>query len=196
MAQSKKFESNPIYTDAYPMWIEPLPLHWINKRMMELIQFYVLNSPCKVSSWGRKSMESHGWINYWNSIKFRELIYGAAELNEFHQVDSVTEFKRIWPNITDYYNSKQEFAFFVKADENDPLMNLFHRIRNSFSHGRIRMNGDYIFFEDVCKGVNNNVKVMARVCLKVSTLQNWMRIIGCEDETAKTVQANMGKKKQ
>ena len=195
MAKNSRFEQNPIYTEPYPLWIEQLPLHRINRPMMELVQFYVINSPCKESSWGRKSMESYGWINYWESSRFRDLIFDVAELNELHPCGSATDFERIWPDMPDYYRSQDEFAYFVKAGEESPLMNLFHRIRNSFSHGRFCMNGDYFFFEDVEKD-KNGIRVMARICLNIVTLQNWMRIIKCDGETAKKLYEDMKKNRE
>lgn len=67
-------------------------------------------------------------------------------------------------------------------------MNMFHRIRNAISHGRFRLNGDYFFFEDVDTAGRI---VKARICLKIATMENWMRIIKCEDEDAKRVQDDM-----
>ena len=193
MARDPRFNSNPITTEPYPQWIEPLPIHRINARMMRLIQFYVLNSPCKDSSWGRKSMEDYGWINYWKSNKFRELIFDGAELDSFHPCESATALAREWPETNRYSESQQEFAYFVTAGEESPLMNLFHRIRNSFSHGRFRMNGDYFFFEDVDK---DGITVKARICLNLITLENWMRIIKCEGETSKKVQDDMNRNRK
>lgn len=190
MARDPRFESNPITTEPYPQWIEPLPIHHINARMMRLTRFYVFNSPCKESSWGRKSMEEYGWVNYWNSNRFRDLIFDGAELNSFNQCDSATELARKWPEIDRFSESQQEFAYFVAAGEESPLMNLFHRIRNSFSHGRFRMNGDYFFFEDVEKN-GDKIIVKARICLNMITLENWMRIIRCESDLAKKLYEDM-----
>ena len=116
MAKNPRFESNPIITEPYPEWIELLPPHHLNARFARLIQFYVFNSPCKVSSWGS---------------------------------ESATQLARDWPERDYYFESQEEYAYFVTAGEESPLMNLFHRIRNSISHGRFRINGSYFFFEDV-----------------------------------------------
>ena len=193
MARNPRFDSNPIVTEQYPQWIEPLPLHRLNARLIRLIQFYVFNSPCKESSWGRQSMEDYGWVNYWKSNKFRELIFEGAELDSFHQCESATELAREWPEMERYYESQQEFAYFVTAGEESLLMNLFHRIRNSFSHGRFRMNGEYFFFEDVDK---DGITVKARICLNIITLENWVRIIKGEGDLAKKVQDDMRKNRK
>lgn len=145
MAKNSRFSSNPIVTEQYPEWVESLPLHWLNARLMRLIQFYVFNSPCKVSSWGRISMEDYGWVNYWESSRFRSLIFRFAKLDSFHTCESATTLAKEWPEMDRYAESQQEFAYFVTAGEESPLMNLFHRIRNSFSHGRFRLNENYFF---------------------------------------------------
>lgn len=173
-----RFKSNPIVVEQYPNWLEPLPMHHSNARFMRIVQFYVFNSPCKVASWGRISMEQYGWINYWESQNFRNAIYDKAELTEFYPAENATELARIWPDKDNYSYSMEEFAYFVKTGEESPLMNMFHSIRNSFAHGRFRMNGSYVFFEDV---KNNGQTVMARICLNITTLENWLHIIKCDD---------------
>lgn len=95
---------------------------------------------------------------------------------------------RIWPENVNYSKSHKEFAYFVKAGEENPLMNLFHRIRNSFAHGRFRVNGGYFFFEDVKL---SGERVTAKICLNINTLENWMRIIKCEGSIGKTLQHDM-----
>lgn len=193
MAKNPKFESNPIITVPYPEWIEPLPHHQLNARLARLIQFYVFNSPCKASSWGRKSMEDFGWFNYWKSNRFRNLVIESAELDSFNYCDSATQLARKWPNKNRYFESQEEYAYFVNAGEESCFMNLFHRIRNSIAHGRFRMNGSHLFFEDVDK---DGKTVKARICLNIETLENWMRIIKCEIDTAKQLQDDMKKKRR
>ena len=193
MAKNPRFESNPIITEPYPEWIELLPPHYLNARFARLIQFYVFNSPCKVSSWGRMSMEDFGWINYWNSNRFRDLVFDSAELNSFNPCESATQLARDWPERDYYFESQEEYAYFVTAGEESPLMNLFHRIRNSISHGRFRINGSYFFFEDVD---TDGRTVKARICLNIVTLENWMRIIKCECDTAKQLRDDMKKNRR
>ena len=109
------------------------------------------------------------------------------------QCDSATELARIWQENDSFYFGEYEFAYYVTAGEESPLMNLFHRIRNSIAHGRLRMNGDYFFFEDVDK---DGTKVQARICLKTSTLNNWMQIIKCETDEGKKLQESMSKNRK
>ena len=140
-------------------------------------------------------MEDYGWVNYWKSNKFRDLIFDGAELDSFNQCDSATELARKWPETDRYFDSQREFAYFLTAGEESPLMNLFHRIRNSFSHGRFRMNGEYFFFEDVDKG-RDSLIVKARICLNMITLENWMRIIKRESDLAKKIYEDMKKNRK
>lgn len=190
-------ESYPLLSEPYPSWIESLPINHVNAKLMRIIQFFVLNSPCEHSSWGRKSMESYGWINYWHSSKFRALIKDAAELSEFHQCSSLTEIARKWNDTyrgrEKYYQSQNEFAYFTKAGEESLLMDLFHHIRNAICHGRIRINDGYIFFEDVS---TDGEKVKARICLQLVTLEKWMQIIKCETPESRQVQEDMKKNNQ
>ena len=72
-------------------------------------------------------------------------------------------------------------------------MNLFHHIRNAIFHGRIRMNDDYIFFEDVHP---DGQKVNARICLKMETLEKLMQIIKCETDESKKAQEDMKKNRE
>lgn len=138
-------------------------------------------------------MEDYGWINYWKSNRFRELVFDGAELSFFNPYESATQLARKWPDKDRYFESQEEYAYFVTAGEESTLMNLFHHIRNSFSHGRFRMNGNYFFFEDVEK---DGRKVKARICLNIVTLENWMRIIKCEGETAKNLRDDMKKNRR
>ena len=66
-------------------------------------------------------------------------------------------------------------------------MNLFHRIRNSFAHGRykvIRERGEYyIYFEDVKTG-NGYTYVLARICLTKTILDRWRRFLNMIDGAA------------
>lgn len=178
--RTSRFEANPIIVEQYPSWIEQLPMHYINAKLMRIVQFYVFNSPCRTASWGRISMEQYGWTNYWHSNHFRSAIYNNAELADFYSAENPTALARIWPDKENFSYSTEEFAYFVNTGEESPLMSVFHSIRNSFAHGRFRINGDYIFFEDV-KNDKKNTIVMARICLKCKTLENWIHIIKCDD---------------
>ena len=75
-------------------------------------------------------MEDFGWINYWNSNRFRDLVFDSAELNSFNPCESATQLARDWPERDYYFESQEEYAYFVTAGDESPLMNLFHRIRN------------------------------------------------------------------
>ena len=52
------------------------------------------------------------------------------------------------------------------------------------------INGSYFFFEDVD---TDGRTVKARICLNIVTLENWMRIIKCECDTAKQLRDDMKK---
>lgn len=60
-------------------------------------------------------MEDFGWINYWNSQHFRDLIFNSAELESFISCESATELARKWPSIERYYEKQEEYAYFVTA---------------------------------------------------------------------------------
>ena len=88
MPKKEIIKEDPIVVERYPEWIEPLPVHWVNKKMMELVQFYVFNSPCKSSSWGRKSMEDYGWKNYWDTLNATVGLLNHMKLWQLQDVSS------------------------------------------------------------------------------------------------------------
>lgn len=178
------FLSDPIITQKKPEWIIPIEQQQIDNNFLKIIQFYLFNSPCKNSSWNRVSLADYGWVNCWSYQKFKDLIYENSELSKFNQAESKTDLKRIWPNITDYAFSQTEYAYYVKAGEENPLLSLCHRIRNSLAHGRFRFNNQFIFFEDVD---NNGTIVSARINLKRETLVNWANIIKIENKASRDV---------
>ena len=161
-----------------------------------IIEFYVLHSPCKVSSYTPCTLESLGWKNPWKSSRFRnafDVVPGFIEADTFRHHESKNHFKEMWEDAGwgEFFSiEEKEFAIFVYAGESNPRMDLLHHIRNSFAHGRfsvIKKNREYyIYFEDLgqISGVGSMV-VNARICLKKSTLVTWLNTFEQKTDAAK-----------
>ena len=150
-----------------------------------IIDFYVLHSPCKSSSYSPKSLEKLGWKNPWNSSKFREAFDEICDCNNtpfFQHLDSKNKLKTAWE--TSGYEwipekPEHEFAIYVSAGESNLRIDLMHRIRNALAHGRFTKKThnkqDYLLLEDV-GGVwpLKGLFVHARICIKTKTLVDWI----------------------
>lgn len=66
-------------------------------------------------------------------------------------------------------------------------MDLLHRLRNSFAHGRYAVKKDYgeyyLFFEDV-KERNGHCCVLARICVTKSALKDLLAFLRMEGTAA------------
>lgn len=161
-----------------------------------IIEFYVLHSPCKNSSYTACTLEKLGWKNPWYSKKFRKVfddIPGFNEGDSFRHHKSTNHFNEMWDDAGwgEFFSIEQkEFAVFIYSGESNPRMDLLHHIRNSFAHGRFavkRKNKEYyIYFEDVTtiNGVKGLV-VNARICLKKSTMIRWLDVFEKKNDIAK-----------
>lgn len=163
--------------------------------LLRLVDFYVLHSPCKVSSYSPITLERLGWKNPWHSSCFRaafDEVAGFVEGENFIYSESKNHFLEKWTDLEYNFPSdcNNEYAVFVKAGEGNPRMDLLHRIRNSLAHGRftaVRRNGEfYISMEDVTElqGLNG-LYVVARICLKKSTLISLMDFFERKSDKAK-----------
>ena len=100
------------------------------------------------------------------------------------------DFKELWSasGITDDFSStRKPFAYLAESGETNDFMNLFHRIRNSFAHGRykiVRDTGEYYFYFEDVKQDNGCVYVLARICLTKSGLNNLRKFLMLEDPTS------------
>lgn len=150
-----------------------------------IIEFYVLHSPCRDSSYTPCTFESLGWKTTWKSRRFRKAfddVPNFVENDTFRFHDSKNHFEEMWEAAGwgEFFSiNGKEFAILVKAGESNRRMDILHHIRNSFAHGRFsvkKKNGEYyIYFEDVTRihGIRGLV-VNARICLKKSTLVTWL----------------------
>lgn len=153
---------------------------FFDKEYIEIVEFFCFHSPCKKGSYSPRSLESLGWNNPWNYQKFKDKIKEIAGFDDKNFIMSETQynFKALWEStgyINDFTKIRKPFAFFAYAGETNQYLDLLHRIRNSFAHGRytiVRENREYyIYFEDV-KDTNGNTCVMARICLTKRILYN------------------------
>lgn len=161
-----------------------------------IVDFFLLHSPCKFSSYTPRTLESLGWSSPWLSSRFRvefDNVPGFIDGQNFRFQESKKQFLSEWrsygvkwiPNPPFY-----EFAVFVSAGEGNPRMDLLHRIRNSLAHGRYAIKKHnketFVFFEDVSRiqGLPG-IYVLARICLKLQTLINWIALFEKKSPEAK-----------
>lgn len=164
-----------------------------------IIDFYVLHSPCRVSSYSPRTLESLGWKNPWLSSIFRDTFDAVPEFKDgdtFRFHSSKNHFLEMWDSTgyEDFFSVEKEFAVFTYAGETNPRMDLLHHIRNSFAHGRFtakKKNKEfYFYFEDVTeiKGIKGLFAV-ARICLKKTTLLEWLNLFERNSEAAKKMES-------
>ena len=185
---SRQIDKNEyLIVKPYESWLSSKPSKgFFDESFYRIVDFYVLHSPCKVSSYSPKTLESLGWKNPWNSSRFRytfDKIAGFIRDESFYYHESTNHFLELWDKAGfDFFPSKQisEYAVFIYAGESNPRMDLLHHIRNAFAHGRfavVKEKGDYyIYFEDVTtiRGLQEALVVNSRACLKKSTLIGWI----------------------
>ena len=159
---------------------------------LKIVDFFCLHSPCSQGSYSPRSLEKIGWQNPWKSKKFRNKLKSIAEFDERNFVVSHYQhtFREAWEKSgypDEFTRVRAPFAFLASAGESNDYLNLFHRIRNAFAHGRfnvIKERGEYyIYFEDV-KTSNGCTYVLARICLTKSILSAWREFLNIEGSSA------------
>lgn len=161
-----------------------------------IVDFYVLHSPCRVSSYSPKKLEQYGWKNPWNSSRFRDAfdhIPGFKENDNFWFHESKNHFLEMWEQMGIKVFPEcagKEYAVFTYAGESNPRMDLLHHIRNAFAHGRFAVRNikkeSYFYFEDVTeiRGIQG-LFVVARICLRKTTLIGWIDFFERKVDSAK-----------
>lgn len=190
-----------------PWLSEVNPNEFEDSDFIDIINFYLFNTPCIELSARGISFNDYGWTapneppwQLTNHIKrvFEKTNYCSC-CDTYEKL--CTELINVgW--IDNFGKAIQEQAIFYKNKKSEIVAyNLFYHIRNSFAHGRFRsLNHEgTIFFilEDVCKisikkeryneltldGINSSEynsdfrMVTARMILKKSTLLSWIDII-------------------
>lgn len=177
-----------------------------DNKFFRIVIFYIIHSPCKSGSYSRIKLEEYGWSNPWHFDLFKDKFDGFAGFKadkNFFYTDAQKHFKAIWEDSglkDDFYNiEKTEFAVFCYTGESNPRLDLLHHIRNSLSHGRFtakRFGNDkefYVYMEDVNDSGGYN-KVNARMCLKKSTLINWINFFELKTKEAKKLCKDLSRK--
>lgn len=164
---------------------------------LRIVDFFCLHSPCRIGSYSSMTLENLGWRNPWKSNKFREKILSTAGLDDSNfKVETYQyKFKELWDTsgLPDEFTTvRHPFAYLAAAGETNDIMNLFHRIRNSFAHGRFQVICDhqeyYFYFEDV-KSSNGCTYVLGRVCMTKSALTEWYHFLNRDGDAARGVES-------
>ena len=160
--------------------------------LLRIIDFFCLHSPCKQGSYSGLTLDILGWRNPWNSSRFRNRFIELLGLSEesFIYCDYQHCFKKEWEKLgldTDYLSMRRPYVVIAAAGESNRYMDLLHRIRNSFAHGRFTVEKDhreyYLYFEDV-KETNGYTCVLARACLTKSGMSRLLAFLARENGSA------------
>lgn len=175
-------EQEYIKIDSDEQWLHTLVgKDFYDESFYRIVDFFVLHSPCKISSYSPKTLESLGWVNPWQSSRFRNAfdeIMGVEEGISFLYHDAKNHMTEMWDTLERdkfFEVDGNAFVVIIRAGEGNPRMDILHHIRNAFAHGRFAVVRDhneyYIFMEDVSK-INglSGLYVTARMCIRKSSL--------------------------
>lgn len=180
-----------------PNWLTPLPNNFFtDKKFIRIIQFFVINTPCKTLSVRCKTLEDYGWHSPWKKpYKLNEqlkavsssdkLIYSADTYDKISVELAKCGLDMNFPNI---YSAE---TVCIYNNTGNQFISVFYHIRNSLAHGRyvlskIENSKDWIFCMEDVQGQGNLVKVSARMVLRLSTLTKWIEIIEGGERPYKT----------
>ena len=166
-----------------------------DKEFLRIISFYVLHSPCRLSSYSSQSLLYLGWKDsVWSSNLFREEFLSLSSIpsNLFQSHEYKSHFLSLWNSSglnMSFFDENREFAIFINGGEKNPMLNLFHRIRNAFAHGRfatkIVNNECYFYMEDVTEIKDlTGLFAVARICVKKQTLLAWIDLLEKKNPSA------------
>lgn len=192
MAKDKGREIAPIK----PGWIKKeIDEKYLNKKFIQIIVFYVVNSPCAGISYSGKEFKDYGWKkDMWKKPDLKNELFSVAGLirdDTFVVAKRIDEIKKACVKgkvKKDFHKDRsREKIVIYKANDNE-FLSICRHIRNSFAHGRFRIydgsNEDLIYvMEDGVKH-DNEFQVRSRMILKESTLIEWMNILKKNNEVS------------
>ena len=169
-----------------PEWIENRALQdVVDEEFIELLVFYVINTPCKDSSARGIECTKYGWDEkMWLQTFPRQYLYGIANLSKktFGVAKRIDEMKEACKktDLEDNFFAKTEIERIAFYKDGNEFLSICSHIRNAFAHGRfaILKNGeDEIFIMEDGISKRGNFQVRARMILKKSTLLSWMQTL-------------------
>lgn len=188
MANNEGFE----ITSKEPGWIKKkVPDTYADDSLIELVLFYVINTPCTDLSSSSISILSYGWKkDVWKKGKLKEALFDVAKLipqKTFISAKKTDEMKVACrkAKLTEgfYKNRNEERIAIYKPSRYNEFLAICYHIRNSFAHGRLAMHAikgnptDIMFVLEDGVPYNGQFQVRSRMLLKRSTLLTWMKII-------------------
>ena len=187
--KKKRDLSHVEFAEHPPKWVKPFDISFIreNEDIREVINFFVVNSPCANVSARGIDLTAYNWKEK-NPPKGKYLydrLLSVADLVENESLfigESVDKTKELFStaSMQDDFWQKYTSNRIAIVNGGNLIMTIFKVIRNCFAHCRftiISINNDYIIAMENGVASKERFEVKGRLILKLSTLVEWVRII-------------------
>lgn len=183
------------YVEPKPSWIKAVKVNDHNDVMGSIIQFFLVESPCKGVSSRGLSLLDYGWVDSVppKSGYLHRRLLEVANLCDGSTLFTATRKEEMKKRFVDA-GMPGNFASTCTSNRVVALINsnfvldIFRIIRNSLAHCRFQLvdkNGvDFIAFENGMPGKDligaDAFEVSSRLFLKCSTLIDWIAVVKSE----------------
>lgn len=184
-------EYNTIITTHRPLWLKTDYMNICKDiELYEIIQFFIIHSPCHGQSWKGISLVERGWKQKpWASPKYLKEKLDKAVFGVEKRLLKMADSKE--KMMEDVYSLDLNDNYYMHLDQQRMLysivrnagceneyMSLFYHIRNALAHGRFAMypskNNDITFvMEDgkqIGREMDDHFEVSARIVIRKSSL--------------------------
>lgn len=153
-----------------------IPSSLTNKKLLQIIDFYLFNCPVPGTSVRGKKFKDYGFegSKSFGVLKAKMLSSATQSLNENYIPCKKEELEASFERISKV-SPPDEYCVFLKHEERTIMNSLFSAIRNSFAHGSFNVknyNGVRIYFF-----VNYKEYKKAQIVLQEDTLLAWIQTI-------------------
>lgn len=182
------------YASHPPSWVIPLRDMRFEDGEREVIEFFLVSTPCKYLSAREVLLTAYGWesdVPAKDGYLCRRLmeVAGLREHQNFFVGSRREDMKRV------FLDAQMGEAFYEKHVGNrvaylangNLIMSLFRVIRNSFAHSRfnvVSIEGERYFVMENGLVAGDTFEVKARLLLRSSTLLKWIDVIENESSIA------------
>lgn len=168
------------------------PKNISDKKLQQIINFYLLNCPVPGKSVRGKKFSDYGFSKSppFSKLKAAMLASASASLSKNYYPCRKEELEGKF-DLVENVAPPDEYCVFLKRDESRVMDSLFSAIRNAFAHGsyNVKLYGDVrIYF------LNNYYKYeKARIVLREKTLLAWIKLV---ESGYKSLQNNHQRRKE